>query len=124
MLIAVQSHHKGIVMKEDRREKQLRASDLRDALINLKMSAVVVDVVVDSIYGPPLINLEDIKLKVDSHMKFFGNKVKITWIDHCYVTIEFFELKSSPRIAVHCPKGKFISQSYGWVDELTCFEKF
>lgn len=63
-----------------------------------------------------------LNIKVGDMVKFYGNKVKIGWIDHSYIAIDFIDQKSEPRIAINCPKGKFKSQHYEWVNEMTCFQ--
>lgn len=62
-----------------------------------------------------------LRFKVGDVVMFYGNMVKIGWIDHCYVAIDFFKQRSNPRIAIKCPKDKFKPQCYDWINELTCF---
>lgn len=68
------------------------------------------------------VSRNDIKTKVGDYFEFYGNLVRVTWIDHAYVTIKFIRSAGDIRIAIHVTQKEFFSQCNKWTDELECLK--
>ena len=68
----------------------------------------------------PLEDREPKENKIGVYREFYGNLVKIIWVDHWYVTIKMVECSQETFISLSCPRKDHIPHNHTWVDKMKC----
>lgn len=69
------------------------------------------------------VSIMDAIYKKGDELMFYGNRVKVKWVDHSYITIEFILQSNKADIAINCPKNIFVNGCNKWLESMSCFEK-
>lgn len=84
----------------------------------IKVSETIVEEDVQILLEPPVLDRNKCEITKGGLATFHGNKVRIKWIDHAYITIRFIDLASQCDIALNKPDDGTEWGTYNWVDRI------